>query len=105
MLHVCPADTILASADRVWDLVSTPKLLAQWSNTRVLQAPDREVIAGDRLTLGVGVGGRLRVRFLVEEALRLQRLAFQIRLPFGVTNHEVIAIAPAGRQACRVTFN
>lgn len=105
MLHVCPTDTILASAQRVWDLVSTPRLIAQWSDTTIVQAPDREVIAGDRLILGVGVGRRLRVMFIVEDALRPQRLSLRIRLPIGVTNHEVIAISSIGPEASRVTFN
>ena len=105
MLHVCPAETILASAQRVWDLVSTPDMLARWSDTRIVQAPNREMIAGDRLILGVGVGHHLKVRLRVEEALRPRRLALEIRLPIGVTNHEVISISPVGPESCRVTFN
>lgn len=105
MLQVCPTDTILASAQRVWDLVSTPNLLAQWSDTRIIQAPHREITTGDRLVLGVGVGRRLKVRFLVKEVLRPRRLALQIGLPIGVTNHEVIEISAIGSETCRVTFN
>jgi len=105
MLHVCPTDAVFASAQRVWDLVATPDLLAQWSETRIIRAPNREVVAGDRLVLGVGLGHRLKVRFVVEDAQRPRRLALHIGLPFGVTNHEVIAIAPVDPERCRVTFN
>src|SRR5262249_2934164 len=77
----------------------------QWSETRIIRAPNREVVAGDRLVLGVGLGHRLKVRFVVEDAQRPRRLALHIGLPFGVTNHEVIAIAPVDPEPCRVHFN
>jgi len=47
----------------------------------------------------------MKVIFEVQDAVPLHRLAIHIRLPFGVTNDEVIEIAPIGVDACRVTFN
>ena len=105
MLHVCPTNIVNAPADRIWQLLTTPKGLARWSGTRVIEAPDRELRGGDRLVLGAGVGHRMKVTFQVREAIRPEHLALDIRLPLGVNNDEVIRITPLGAEACRVTFN
>jgi uncharacterized protein YndB with AHSA1/START domain len=105
MLHVCPTDVVHATAERIWQLITTPTELARWSDTKVIEAPDRELRTRDRLVLGAGPGRRMKVIFDVEDAVRPRRLALSIRLPLGVTNTEVIEIAPVGGDACRVTFN
>lgn len=105
MLQVCPTDGVRAPAERIWHLLTTPGELARWSDTKLIEGPDRELRAGDRLVLGAGIGHRLKVIFQVQEAVRSQRLAIHIRLPLGVTNDEVIQIAPIGADECRVTFN
>ena len=105
MLNVCPTEVVHAPADRVWRLVTTPTELARWSDTKVIEAPDRELLAGDRLVLGAGIGHHMKVTSRVEDAVRPRHLAVRIRLPLGVTNNEVIQITPIGADACRVTFN
>jgi uncharacterized protein YndB with AHSA1/START domain len=105
MLAVCPTDVVDAPAERIWDLVATPRELARWSDTRVVDAPDREVRHGDRFVLGAGIGHLLSVTFHVRDAVRPRTLAIDIRLPLGVMNAEVIQITPVGPAACRVAFN
>jgi uncharacterized protein YndB with AHSA1/START domain len=105
MLQVCPTDVVNAPAERIWQLLTTPRELARWTRTALIDAPDRELRGGDRLVLGAGVGHRMKVTFQVREAIRPHLLALDIRLPFGVTNNEVIRIMPLGPEACRVTFN
>ena len=105
MLHVCPTEVVHASAERVWQVLTTPRELVRWTRTSLIVAPDRELRGGDRLVLGAGVGHRMKVTFQVREAIRPQFLALDIRLPFGVTNDEVIRITPLGADACRVAFN
>jgi uncharacterized protein YndB with AHSA1/START domain len=104
-MHVCPSDVVHAPADRVWRLLSIPAELARWSGTKVLESPDRELRAGDRLVLGAGIGRRMNVTFHVLGAAPPQRFALDILLPLGVTNQEVIEITPLGEDTCRVTFN
>ena len=105
MLHVCPTEVVGAPAERIWQLVTTPTELARWSDTRLIDAPDRELRAGDRLVLGAGLAHRMKVILHVREAVRFRQLTVDIALPLGVTNDEVIAIAPLGDSGCRVTFN
>jgi uncharacterized protein YndB with AHSA1/START domain len=105
MLHVCPTEVVSAPAERVWQLVATPKELVRWSDTTLIDGPDRELRGGDRLVLGAGLGHRLKVIFQVRDAVRPRELALDIRLPFGVTNDEVIRLTPLGDTSCRVIFN
>jgi hypothetical protein len=105
MIQVCPTDILQASPDRIWDLLTNPRELAGWSDTGLVEAPGREITAGDRLVLGAGIAHRFRVVFHVRQAIRPRLLSIDIRLPLGVTNHETIDISPVGSDACRVTFN
>src|SRR5262245_52571281 len=105
MIQVCPTDIVKASPDRIWNLLTSPRELAGWSDTTLVHAPDREITAGDQLVLGAGIAHWFRVVFQVREATRPRSLSIDIRLPFGVTNDETIDIAPLGSDTCRVTFN
>jgi len=105
MLQVCPADVVNAPADRVWQLVTTPTELARWTETVLFDAPDRELRAGDRIVFGAGVAQRLKVIFTIRDVVPPRELSLQVRLPFGVTNDEVIRITPLAANACRVAFN
>ena len=71
----------------------------------MIEAPDRELRAENRLVLGAGIGHRLKVFFCVQDAVRPWHVAIDIRLPLGVRNHEVIEMRPLGPDGCRVTFN
>jgi uncharacterized protein YndB with AHSA1/START domain len=105
MMHTCPTDVVNAPAERIWRLVATSGELARWSDAKVIEGPDRELRAGDRLVLGAGFGHRMKVIFQVRDAVPPRRLVIDIRLPLGVTNDEVIEITPVGANACRVTLN
>ena len=105
MIQTCPTDLVYATVDRIWELLTVPRELEQWSATRVIEAPARPLNTGDRLVLGAGLGQKIRVSFQVVEAKPPQELRLEIRLPFGITNHEVIRITPVGSRECRVTYN
>jgi hypothetical protein len=105
MRHVCPTDLVHAPAYRIWHLIATPRELAAWSGTTLVEGPEQEVAPGDRIVLGAGIAHRLRVAFHVREAVRPQRLSFHIHLPFGVTNDETIQISAIGTNGSRVTYN
>lgn len=108
MIQACPTDLVCATVDRIWELLTVPRELEQWSGTRVIEAPARPLDTGDRLVLGAGLGKKIRVSlmsFHVVEAKPPQELRLEIGLPFGITNHEVIRITPVGSRECRVTYN
>lgn len=105
MIQVCPTDIVHASAERIWQLLTTPKELAAWTGMTLIEGPEREVRAGDRVVLGAPMGIPLRMIFRVREAVRPQILSLDIRMPFGVTNDETMQISPMGPNESRVTFN
>lgn len=105
MLHACPTDLVRAPAERVWPLIALPTGLARWTETSILEGPDRELRAGDRLVLGPRRARRMQVIFDVRDVVPARRLAVRVQLPFGITNDEVIEMTPTSADACRVTFN
>jgi hypothetical protein len=101
----CPTDVVLASADRVWDLLTDPRELSAWSGAKIVKAPPRRLAEGDDLVLAGGPLHRLLITFHIARAERPKELAIEIQLPFGVVNHEVVGIGASGPDRCRVTFN
>jgi len=85
--------------------LTTPTELAAWTGMTLVEAPEREMRAGDRVVLGAGMGLPLRMIFDVREAVRPQLLSVDVRLPFGITNDETTRISPIGLSECRVTYN
>ena len=100
-MDVCPTEIILAPAERIWHLVTDPRELAQWTGTKLVEAPVRAMSAGDRLVFRVGM---LHITFDVVDMQAPRQLTLDIALPFGITNHEQIQITPIDAHACRTTF-
>lgn len=103
----CPSDIVAAPASVVWHLVAEPTELARWTDSVLVGAPHRPsgLRAGDRVLLGAGVRGLFRIVVDVVDADAPTRIGLDVRLPFGVVNHEVVVIAPLSASSCRVTFN
>jgi len=101
-MDVCPTDIILAPAERIWRLLADPRELAQWTGTKLVEAPARAVGAGDRLVFRIGVW---HITFDVVDMQAPRQLTLDIALPFGVKNREQIQITPIDAHSCRTTFN
>jgi uncharacterized protein YndB with AHSA1/START domain len=104
-IQTCPTTIVRASAERVWSLLTTPAELERWSGARLQLGPAGPLSLGDRLVLGAGIGGRMKVIFHIIAAEPPRRLTLEIFLPFGIVNHETIAITPSSPSECRVTYN
>ena len=101
-MDACPTDVVLAPAERIWHLLTDPRQLAQWTGTKLVEGPACPMSAGDHLALGKG---GLRITFDVLDMRPPRELTLDVRLPFGVTNHEQIQITPIDAHSSRVTFN
>lgn len=64
--------------------------------------PTRGVQAGDRLAFRAGI---FHIVFEVIEVKDSRQLTLDIALPFGVRNHEQIAVAAIDPNSCCTTFN
>jgi uncharacterized protein YndB with AHSA1/START domain len=101
-MEVCPTDVVLASAERIWDLLTDPRKVAQWTGLRLVEGPACSMRVGDHLALGAGP---LRITFDVLEMRPPRELTLDVVFPFGITNHELIQIAPIDAHSSRVTYN
>ena len=100
--ETCPTDIIHASPERVWELLTNPAQL-DWLGVKVVEAPARNLAVGDRLVFGPAPGLRLSWNVLSVEPPRT--LELDIKVPFGIRNHEIIVVSPLGLDNCRTTFN
>lgn len=101
-MEVCPTDVLLASAERIWYLLTDPRTLAQWTGTKLVGSFVSPMSAGDHLVLRAGV---LHITFDVLDMRPPRELTFDVGFPFGVTSHEQIQITPINAHSTRVTFN
>lgn len=103
--QTCPTDLVEASAETVWVLLTTPRLYEEWVDARLREGPERPIAVGDRLLLGAGPGHRMKVVFDVVGLTPMREVVLDVRLPFGLGNHEVLRITPLGSRRCRVTYD
>lgn len=101
-MDVCPTDIILAPAERIWHLLTDPSELAQWSGTKLVEAPARLMSAGHHLVFRAGMW---HITFDVVDVRAPRQLTLDIALPFGVRNREQIQITPIDANSCRTMFN
>jgi uncharacterized protein YndB with AHSA1/START domain len=101
-MDVCPTEVVLAPAERIWHLLTDPRQLARWTGTKLVVGPACPLSAGDHLVLGAG---GLRIVFDVLEVRPPREFTLDVRLPFGVTNHERIQITSIDAHSSRVTYN
>ena len=102
-IQTCPTDVIVAPADLIWAFLTKPEKLALWSGTKLIDGPNRTLVLGDRVILGLGFGMRVVIDVLGMEPP--QKLVLDAHLPFGVVNHEVVVVTPLDAGRCRVTLN
>jgi len=100
--ETCPTDVVHASPERVWELLTNPARFG-WLGVKVIAAPPRNLAAGDRLVFGPAPGLRLSWQVLSVEPRRM--LELDVKVPLGISNHEIVVVSPLSRDSCRVTFN
>ena len=100
--ETCPTDVVHASAECVWELVMTPSLFG-WIDAKVIEAPARSLMVGDRVIFAASLG--LRVSWTVLALEPPHRIALDIELPFGIANQETIVLSRLDAATCRVSFN
>jgi len=104
-VQTCPTDVVRAPGQRVWELITTPRLYPLWADSRVTGTFDRPVQPGDRIVLQTGPGHLMRATFVISSVRVPEELALDVLLPFGLVNHEVIRIGRISDGECRVTFS
>jgi uncharacterized protein YndB with AHSA1/START domain len=99
--ETCPTDIVHAPPERVWELLTDPARFG-WLGVKVVEAPARTLAAGDRLVFGPAPGLRLSWEVLSVDPLHV--LELDVKVPFGIRNHETVVVSPLGSDGCRVAF-
>jgi len=104
---VCPTDVVSAPVEIVWRLLTTPAGWGDFFDAEVLRVePPGPAAVGQHVDLRSGPGiAKFRLQFdfvLVDAAQHV--LGIEIRLPFGIVNHERLSCAPLGPETCRVSY-
>jgi uncharacterized protein YndB with AHSA1/START domain len=99
--ETCPTDVLRAPPARVWELLTNPARFG-WLGVKVVEAPARNLAAGDRLVFGPAPGLRMSWDVLSVEPLHI--LELDVKVPFGIRNHEIVVVSPVASDSCRVTF-
>ncbi len=107
-VSVCPIAVVQASPERVWALLSEPSSYAVWwpSGFRFTIEPGGPTQPGQLITAaGRALGRQWTVRVTVN-AVDAARRAVDLttRLPFGITVHNHITVAPVDGATCRLSF-
>ena len=104
-IQTCPSAIIDAPTERVWRLLVRLSEWHRWADAQIVKGPDRPLAVGDAVVFRAGPGRLMEVRFNVVELEDLRRLTLEVRLPFGIVNHQVVMISPVSDSACRVTYH
>ncbi len=107
LVQVCPAAVVNASPERVWSVLADSTAFSAWTDAELVRAdPPGPAAAGQHLELRARSLGRWwPVRIKVQEAVPPSRLVVEVRLPFGIVNHETVQIVPEGDKRSLVRFN
>ncbi len=107
LVQVCPAAIVSAAPERVWSVLADSTAFSAWTDAQLVRAdPPGTVAAGQRLDLRArGLGRWWPIRITVHEAVPPSRLVVDVRLPFGIVNHETVQIVPEADGRSLVRFN
>jgi len=108
VVNVCPAAVTSATPERVWQVLTTPELLGEWTDTAYASSePAGPAVRGQVITLKApGLGLTLPVTIEIGEMdPERRRIDMLVRLPFGITNHEHITLTDTADGGTLVRFN
>jgi hypothetical protein len=106
-LNVCPAATVAASIEYVWDLISNLARYGEWADVRVERIvptgpakPGQILYASSR-----GMGKRWPITLTVTAIdVHRHRIQMDVSLPLGLKLHQTTICTPLDTQSCHVQF-
>jgi hypothetical protein len=104
---VCPTEVVKAPIEVVWALLTTPSGWGSFFDADVLSVePPGSAAPGQKVRVASGQWpARFRLLFeFTEIDAASGRLRLEIKLPFGIINHEELVCTPLGPAECRVAY-
>ena len=108
IVNVCPATVTPASPERIWAVVTATERLGEWVDARVVSAePPGPARPGQTIhLLASSLGRKWPVRIdVVDMDPRHRWIDLVAYLPFGVANHEHLALTETKDGGTLVRFN
>jgi len=108
IVNVCPAARTTATADRVWNILTTTEKIAEWQDARFVSAdPPGAVAPGQAIHLSAqGFGRAWPVRIDVRDVDPKHRwIDWVAHLPFGVDNEQRTTLTETPEGGTLVRFN
>ncbi len=105
-LSVCPAATVAAPVEVVWDLLR-PARLSGWADGQVESpVPQGPAVVGQIFSVTSKAFGRTwRAVFTVEKVdPERHQLAMHVKFPFNMQLHEHLSCTPIDATSCRVQY-
>src|SRR5947208_870511 len=106
-ITICPSAVVAAPVESVWELLTEPTLIGEWSDMRTERivpegkAAPGQVLYGTTCGLGKTWDVTITVEKINPEKHQVQILA---TLPLGVVNHATITCTPIDAASCRVQY-
>jgi uncharacterized protein YndB with AHSA1/START domain len=104
----CPVATIRAPIAAVWGLLSQPSRYETWSDGELVAVdPPGPAFAGQVIRMrSRAAGRRWPIGFEIVDVVAAEhRIAFDVSLPLGIVNREVISCRSVSPTETWVTFN
>ena len=106
-LNVCPADTVHASVDRVWELLMYPAGYGRfWDLTVERVEPEGLAVVGQTFVgWSRALGRRWRIDGEIQEVdAERHHILFRMSYPFGVVGNNRLMCIRTGEQSCMLRF-
>ena len=106
-LSICPAATVAAPIEDVWELLSQPTRYDEWWDAHTERiVPEGPATPGQVVYAKTREFGRdWHVSFVVKEVNPdRHQIALDMTLPLGIVNHETISCTPIDATSCRVQY-
>lgn len=106
-LNACPAATVAAPIETVWELFAYPIRFSEWANATVERIePEGAATPGQKIYLrSRGLGRSWPIVITVEEVLPDKHtLGFTVELPLGMMMRQRTMCIPIDAKSCRVQF-
>ena len=105
--NICPATTVAAPVECVWELLSEPALIDEWWDARTEHVvPEGSAAPGQVLYAKTAQFGR---QWKVTNRIEMvnpakHQIQFLVTLPFGTTNRQTTTCTALDAVSCRVSF-
>jgi ligand-binding SRPBCC domain-containing protein len=108
IVNVCPSGVTRAPPEKVWSVISTPRRFGEWVDATVVAVePPGPAAPGQRIELTTPFFGRQWPLSIEVTGVDPDHrwIDLQVRLPFGVVNHEHVTLGDWQAGGTLVRFN